>query len=55
MNRSSKPGRIYVEAGMYVMGVMSAKMDKTNVKHNRIEQITNLISQGMIMIGILIR
>ena len=41
-------------AGMCAMGVMSAKLDKINVKHNWIEQITNLISQGMILIGILI-
>ena len=40
--------------GMCAMGVMGAKLDKNNAKHNWIEQITNLISQGMIMIGILI-
>ena len=41
-------------AGMCAMGVMGAKLDKNNAEHNWIEQITNLISQGMIMIGILI-
>ena len=41
-------------AGLCAMGVMSAKLDKNNAEHNWIEQITNLISQGMIMIGILI-
>ena len=41
-------------AGMCAMGLMGAKLDKNNANHNWIEQITNLISQGMIMIGILI-
>ena len=41
-------------AGMCVMGVMGAKLDKNDAAHNWIEQITNLISQGLIMIGILI-
>ena len=41
-------------AGMCAMGIMGAKLDKNRAEHNWIEQITNLISQGMIMIGILI-
>ena len=40
-------------AGMCAMAVMGAKLDKNNAKHNWAEQITNLISQGLIMIGIL--
>ena len=41
-------------AGLCAMGVMGAKLDRNQARHNWIEQITNPISQGMIMIGILI-
>lgn len=39
--------------GMGAMGLMGAKLDKNNARHNWIEQITNLISQGLLMAGIL--
>ena len=39
--------------GMILMGVFGAKLDSTKVKSNWIEQITNAIAQGCLLIGVL--
>ena len=38
--------------GMCAMGIMGVKLDKNRARDNWIEQITNLIAQGLLLIGI---
>ena len=38
--------------GMCALGIMGMKLDKNRTRDNWIEQITNLISQGLLLIGI---
>lgn len=40
--------------GMVVMGILGAKLDPTVAKNNWKEQITNLVAQAMLLIGILL-
>lgn len=41
-------------AGMLMMGVFAKKLDPTKTKSNWIEQITNAVAQGCLLIGVLL-
>ena len=41
-------------AGMVAMGVMGARLDRRVARNNWIEEITNALAQGMILVGLLL-
>lgn len=41
-------------AGMVMMGVFAKKLDPAKIKSNWIEQITNAVAQGCLLIGVLL-